>query len=147
MYAPVIELYVLVVWVYSPRRYVGRSPKFQRNYSGPFLIIRQLGPVLYVVQKSHRSKENVVHADKLKLCFADHPPSWLPGNDAGPDKCSESGEPAAVLHEVESEKPNQQLSRLRAEAPPFIPPSLQASTTPPLTRPKRLVNRPSRYRQ
>ena len=29
------------VWMYSPRRYVGRSPKWQRNYSGPFLVIRR----------------------------------------------------------------------------------------------------------
>ena len=27
------------VWFYSPRRFVGKSPKFQRNYSGPFLVI------------------------------------------------------------------------------------------------------------
>jgi hypothetical protein len=136
------------VWVYSPRRYVGRSPKFQRNYSGPFLIVRQLGPVLYVVQKSQRSKEVVVHADKLKLCYADHPSSWLPSDGvASPGEIPTVEEPADVSTSVENDAPSQQPSRLRADAPPFVPPALPATNDPTLTRPKRQVNRPLRYRQ
>jgi len=91
--------------------------------------------------------ENVVHADKLKLCFADHPPSWLPRDDAVPDEGSEIEEPAAVSPEVEGYKPNQQPSGLRAETLPVIPPAIPASTVPTLTRSKRLVNRPPPYRQ
>ena len=64
------------VWMYSPRRYVGRSPKWQRNYSGPFLVIRRLSFVLYVVQRSRRAKEIVVHGDKLKLYLEPAPDSW-----------------------------------------------------------------------
>jgi hypothetical protein len=66
------------VWLYNPRRYVGRSPKMQRNYSGPFLVTKQLGPVLFVVQKVRRSKTIVIHADKLKPFLGDPPTSWLP---------------------------------------------------------------------
>jgi hypothetical protein len=44
------------VWFYSSRRYVGRSPKWLRNYSGPFLVVRQLSQVLYVIHKSRRAK-------------------------------------------------------------------------------------------
>src|SRR6185436_3078350 len=38
------------VYYYSPRRYVGKTPKWQRMFSGPYLVIRQLGPVNYVIQ-------------------------------------------------------------------------------------------------
>ena len=26
-------------WFYNPRRYIRRSPKWQRNYTGPFLVV------------------------------------------------------------------------------------------------------------
>jgi hypothetical protein len=65
------------VWSYSPRKFVGRSPKWQRNFSGPFLIIRQFGPVLFVIQGSKRSKELIVDADKLKPYLGEKIPSWL----------------------------------------------------------------------
>ena len=55
-----------LVWVYSPRRFKGRSPKWQRCYSGPFEIVRQVNSVNYVVQKSPRSNPVIVHVNKLK---------------------------------------------------------------------------------
>jgi hypothetical protein len=57
------------VWYYSPRRYVGRSPKWQRNYSGPYLVTKHLSPALFVIQRSKRAKEITVRADKLKPCL------------------------------------------------------------------------------
>ena len=133
------------VWFFSPRRYVGRSAKFQRNYSGPFLVIRQLGPVLFVVQKSSRSKEVIVHADKLKLCYGEHPPSWLRLEENVPSSAEVVRSPEITL---------------RAEAEPFVPRSVvpesvsRSPDTPPsiiapstaLPRPKRAAGRPVRYR-
>jgi hypothetical protein len=69
------------VWYYYPRRYRFRSPKWQKNYTGPFLVIREIGPVNYVIQKSQRSQPFVVHADKLKRCFSATPKTWLRNND------------------------------------------------------------------
>jgi len=57
------------VYYYYPRRYKGRSPKWSRMYTGPFLITRVMPPCDYVLQKSARSKEIVAHADKLKRCW------------------------------------------------------------------------------
>ena len=54
------------VWYYYPRRYQRRSPKWQPCYIGPFLIVRELPPVNYVIQRSARAHPIVVHADKLK---------------------------------------------------------------------------------
>ena len=65
------------VWYYCPRRYLGRSPKWQRNYTGPFLIVRTVPPVNFVLQKTRNSKPFVPHTDKLKKCFSETPQSWL----------------------------------------------------------------------
>ena len=54
------------VWYYYPRKVVGKSPKWQSFYAGPFLIVRLLSTTNAVIQKSQRSKQQVVHADKLQ---------------------------------------------------------------------------------
>jgi transposase InsO family protein len=65
------------VWYLYPRRYKGRSPKWTRQYTGPFLVVREIPPCNFVIQRSQRSKAMVVHADKLKACLGDTPKSWL----------------------------------------------------------------------
>ena len=65
------------VWVYNPRRYTGRCPKWQRLYTGPYLVVQRLGMVNLVVQKSRRSKRFVTHVDKLKRCLSATPASWV----------------------------------------------------------------------
>jgi hypothetical protein len=66
------------VFYYYPRRYKGRSPKWARTYTGPYLVVREIPPCNYVIQRSARSKSLVTHADKLKLCLGETPQSWLP---------------------------------------------------------------------
>jgi len=65
------------VWYYYPRRYTKRSPKWQRCYTGPYLIVRSIPPVSYVLQRTPKAKPFVVHADKLKKCYSSTPSSWL----------------------------------------------------------------------
>ena len=65
------------VWYYSPRRYVVRSPKCQRNYSGQFLVIAVLCLVDVVIQRSARARPLVVHIDKVKPFLGEPPPSWV----------------------------------------------------------------------
>ena len=69
------------IWVYNPRRYVGRSPKWQKLYTGPFLVVGKLGIVNLVVQRSPKANKQVIHVDKAKMCFGDTPKSWLPEED------------------------------------------------------------------
>jgi hypothetical protein len=66
------------VWLFSPRRYQGKSPKWQRTYGGPFLVVDILEPVNLVIQRTSRSPVQVVHIDKVKKCFSQTPVSWLP---------------------------------------------------------------------
>ena len=43
-----------------------KSLKWQKCYTGPYLITRKIQPVNYVLQKSERAKPFVVHLNKLK---------------------------------------------------------------------------------
>ena len=65
------------VWYWYPRKYPSRSPKWQRSYTGPYLIVRKIEPVNVVLQRSPRSKPFVVHINKIKKCFGETPESWL----------------------------------------------------------------------
>jgi len=70
-------------WVYyfCPRHRVGQSPKWQRFYSGPFLVIELLGAVNLSIQKSARANPMVVYIDKVKQCMGETPVSWLSGDE------------------------------------------------------------------
>jgi hypothetical protein len=54
------------VWYYYPRRYVKRSQKFQCMYTGPYVVVRKIGELNYLIQKDSKSNSFVVHVDKLK---------------------------------------------------------------------------------
>ena len=72
------------VWYFYPRRYTKRSPKWSKNYDGPFLITKVIPPSDYVIQRSKKSQPQVVHSDKLKLCHGETPVSWLHAPEACP---------------------------------------------------------------
>ena len=55
-----------LVCVFSPRRFVGRFPKWKRKYSGPFEVVRQVNALNYAVRKGPRGAVQMVHIDKLK---------------------------------------------------------------------------------
>jgi hypothetical protein len=157
------------IWYYSPRRYAGLSAKLQRNYSGPFLVVRKLSPVLWVIQKSPRVKEILAHVDKLKPCYGEHPASWLQlGEDTGPMAISETQSSIqhnpAVISPEKTTTPSPSPMPLRVEASPFVPREADATqsvihTDPPkpdtvsknsvskIPRPKRSAGLPLRYRQ
>lgn len=66
-------------WVYYhyPRKFKSRSQKWQKAYTGPFLVVKSLAPSNCWLQKSPKAKSFVVHMDKLKKCYGDTPVSWL----------------------------------------------------------------------
>ena len=77
----------VVSWAlyYIPHRYVGRSPRWRRNYSGPFLVVKIHSVVTVSIQKSQRSDVLVVHTDKLKSFLGTTSTSWLNDTDTGSD--------------------------------------------------------------
>ena len=54
------------VLYYYPRRYRFRSPKWQKMYIGPYKVVRQLGPLNYVIKKCKGRQEIIAHIDKMK---------------------------------------------------------------------------------
>ena len=64
------------VWYFYPRRYTQKSPKWSKNYTGPFKVVKVIEPCDYVIQKSKRAKPQVVHGDKLKRHYGEPLPDW-----------------------------------------------------------------------
>ena len=56
-----------------------RSPKWQRNYTGPFRVIGLLSEVNVTIQKSKKANKFVVHIDKLKPYLGDDSAAWVGG--------------------------------------------------------------------
>ena len=57
------------VWLFNPRREKGRAPKLQCNWEGPYLVVKKLGEVVYVIRKSPKHRNRIVHADRLAPFF------------------------------------------------------------------------------
>jgi transposase InsO family protein len=76
------------VWYYYPRRFKGKSPKWQKHYNGPYLVVKVIEPSNYVLQRSSGANPFVVHADKLKRYYSSTTPNWLTD-----DATLASGEP------------------------------------------------------
>ena len=62
------------VLLLNPRVTPHRSPKWERKYSGPFVVTKRLSDVNYLIQRTPAAKQMVVHVDKLKpfrkqVCF------------------------------------------------------------------------------
>ena len=80
------------VWYLYPRRYQQRSPKWSKQYTGPYHVVKVIPPCDYVLQKSKRSQPFVVHGNKLKLCRGLTSTSLLesscnePGDLEGPEE-------------------------------------------------------------
>lgn len=60
-----------LVWLYNPQRRKGRSPKLQKDWEGPYKVVKRINDVVYRIQKSVRSKMKVVHLDRLTKYHGD----------------------------------------------------------------------------
>jgi hypothetical protein len=54
------------VWLYQPHRKIGLSPKLQRLWHGPYVILDILGRNLFRVKKIGSTIQKVVHSDNMK---------------------------------------------------------------------------------
>jgi len=55
-----------LVWYFCPRSRPGTSPKWTRFYSRPYWVVRRVNDVNYVIQLTPRSRQIVVHVNKIK---------------------------------------------------------------------------------
>ena len=127
------------VWYFYPRRYVKRSPKWTKNYDGPFTVVRKIPPCDYVIQKSKRTTPQVVHCDKLK-------PYRCESEIADPpvDECEQTETT------MMSESTFQQTAKKNPRKTVSWNPEVEIFDIPPKEegqgeRPRRLRSRPSRF--
>jgi len=67
------------------------------QYKGPFLAIRAVSPLTVEIQRSARSRPNVVHVDKLKEFRGTPPSSWLDSRTVSDEGNSPSSTPMATV--------------------------------------------------
>jgi len=76
-------------WVYyfCPRHRIGRSPKWQNFYSGPFLLLLWNLPGIRIARCGQLA-DTEVHVDKVKTCKGEVPESWMvtKGNERPMDR-------------------------------------------------------------
>ena len=65
------------VWLYNPTRRVGVCSKLTSKWKGPYVIIRKLDNVTYLVKNSTKQKAKVYHIDRLLLYRGRNPPTWF----------------------------------------------------------------------
>jgi len=74
------------VYYYNPRKFAGRQEKWTRKFSGAYLVVKVLGPVNVMLQRSPNSRPFCTHIDKVKPYVADElPKSWLVASDVSAD--------------------------------------------------------------
>ena len=67
----------LPVWLYNPTRRVGVCSKLTSKWKGPYVVIRKLDDITYVVKNSPKQKAKVYHVDRLLPYRGRNPPTWF----------------------------------------------------------------------
>ena len=134
------------VWYYYPRRYPRKSPKWQKTYIGPYLIVSVLPPSNAVLQKSKKSSPFVVHFDKLKVFHGTAPADWRSTTTTtadGPveDNISAERSPADEHQPTEDVQP----TLMPADSPSTERDVQQPSDQPASPRLRRCRRRPKRF--
>ena len=65
------------VWEATSRRFKGRSPKLQKRWKGPRIVLKQCSDVTYLVGAGLRTVPKVVHFDRLKPYGGVIRPRWM----------------------------------------------------------------------
>lgn len=63
-----------LVWLYSPIRRRGYSPKLQRSWDGPYEVITRINDVIYRIKKQPNGKPRVIHINRLAPYKGDNGP-------------------------------------------------------------------------
>ena len=90
------------VWQRLTTRTKGKSPKLQRKWRGPHLIVERYTDVTYLVAEAATKPPKVVHFDRLKKYTGEKHPAWMrryekpqperPHGDSGDDEESSTSD-------------------------------------------------------
>ena len=91
------------MWLHSTARTKGRSPKLERRWEGPFLIVGKLSDVTCRIQRKKNAKKKVVHVDRLKPYLGEPLNAWTESTVDGDAHTSEQEYHNLPKEDVESE--------------------------------------------
>ena len=66
------------VWLHTPQRKKGLSPKLARNWKGPLTVVKKVNDLVYKIQATPHSKPSIVHRNRLQSYTGPNPQSWIP---------------------------------------------------------------------
>ena len=66
-----------IVWCLMETKKVGISPKLEFGFEGPFVVIKKLSELDYIIQLDRDGVEKSVHHNKLKPYEGDNAPRWV----------------------------------------------------------------------
>ena len=55
-----------LVWVLSENTQLNLTPKLRRPYEGPYLVLKQINDLIYLIQFNQEGKRQIVHHNRLK---------------------------------------------------------------------------------
>jgi RNase H-like domain found in reverse transcriptase/Integrase zinc binding domain/Integrase core domain/Reverse transcriptase (RNA-dependent DNA polymerase) len=64
------------VLLYCPKRKRGQYGRWQITWTGPYRVVRCINQSIYAVRKTEKSRDFIVHGDRLKAYFGDMPGGW-----------------------------------------------------------------------
>ncbi len=67
-------------WLYNPQRRKGLTPKLQRPWQGPYVIINRINDLVYRIQLNPTAKPKVVHRNRLWHYGGANAPTWYTAN-------------------------------------------------------------------
>ena len=65
------------VWLHNSNRTVGRSPKLQLAWTGPYLVTNQVGELNVEIRDGPRNRKRVVHVDKVRALRQPPEQDWV----------------------------------------------------------------------
>eukprot|EP00057_Strongylocentrotus_purpuratus_P013800 XP_011668274.1 PREDICTED: uncharacterized protein LOC105440150 [Strongylocentrotus purpuratus] len=130
------------VWLYNKAKTKGLSPKLQRRWEGPYLLIRQLSDVTCRIQAKRNGKMKVVHVDRLKPYKGEPLQSWLEASESRDAHGNEQEAPCQLTQHMDIEDLNREDSQ---PVTPPVPAPRKVPVPPPRRNPSRKRNEPIRY--
>ena len=69
------------VWYHNSSLKKGHCKKFTSPWKGPYIVVKQISDVVYLLKLKPRADPISVHVNKMKMYRGDKPPQWWRGDD------------------------------------------------------------------
>ncbi|CAG2210223.1 unnamed protein product [Mytilus edulis] len=113
-----------LVWLFTPRKKKGLSPKLQKFWVGPYRIVKKLSDANYMIQLEGSLAKRIVHYNRLKIYVTPHPDRTLVKKPiiSPPQRPLSSGEGSETEDMSNDESGNEEgVFDQQPQTPPSIP--------------------------